>query len=139
MTTILFPCDVAYGYDALSILIVKTEAVLIGSQRYDELSESYYRASAILCGQVGETLHERVLASPEYQAMIAINQRLFREFDWLHTEGPNADAETVKTRAIETDRINGVDRPAAKRALQERWFGTVPNEVKIGYGEESKP
>ena len=131
---VLYPFDVAYCYDALSILDVKARSGRAVEHQIMAVLETYSRADSILRGQVGFERHDQVKTSEEYDRLVFLNQRLFDEFDWLHTEGPTADAEEVKARAIETDRINGVERPAAKRALQERWFGTVPTEVKIGYG-----
>ena len=131
---ILYPFDAAYCYDALSILDVKVRSGRATEHQIAAVLETYSRADAILRGQVGFERHYRIKQSEEYDRLVFLNQRLFDEFDWLHTRGVTAPAEEVKMRAIETDRINGVERPAAKRALQERWFRTVPTEVKIGYG-----
>lgn len=123
--------DIAYHYDALSILVVKRRAGAAPS-----IQQSINRFNIVLGNQVGLAKHGAILSSPEYAAMIDINQRLFSAFDWLHGEGLTATPLEVKARAIETDRMNGVDRPAAKRALQERWFpGESMMEQKIGYGK----
>ena len=126
----LLPFDIAYGYDALAILEVKRSK---GSNT--SVQESFERFHNILRGQVGESKHALILCSPEYRRLVEVNERLFDAFDWLHTAGVTAPAEEVKRQAIETDRINGVDRPATKRALQEKWFGASLTEVKLGYTE----
>lgn len=133
---ILYPQDVAKGYDDLSILEVKRRAAPLGSSQMSTLLEAYARADAILSGQVGMQRHGLIKASDHYARLVELNQQLFDAFEWLHTAGLTAPAEEVKRQAIETDRINGVDRPAAKRALQEHWFGTALTEVKLGYEEQ---
>lgn len=127
---LLYPQDAAKCYDDLSILAVKAR-----KPRPDRtVEEAIERVSVILVSQLGADKHADICRSPEYQRLIDLNQWLFDEFEWLHTEGTTADPEVVKARAIETDRVNGVDRPAAKRALQQRWFGAALTEVKLGYG-----
>lgn len=126
------PFDVAYGYDALSILVVKQR-----SGATDAILDSIRRMDEALSTQVGAAKHDTILCSREYARMIEVNQKLFEAFDWLHTKAmePEASPLTIAMQAIVTDRMNGVDRPAAKRALQERWFPGEPlTEQKIGYG-----
>lgn len=133
MTDILL-YDLAYHYDALSILYVKN-----GVKPSQTLLTSIARFEMALHHWVGREKHDQIMGSPEYKALFQVNQKLFNAFDWLHGAGLTADAEEVKAQAIETDRINGVDRPAAKRALQERWFpDQALMEVKVGYGEEQR-
>jgi hypothetical protein len=133
MTDILL-YDLAYHYDALSILYVKLEA---GSS--PTVSTSIARFETALSHWVGQEKHNQIMVSPEYKRMVEVNHQLFNAFEWLHGVGLTASAEEVKAQAIETDRINGVDRPAAKRALQERWFPDQKlMEVKVGYGEGGK-
>jgi len=122
--------DIAYHYDALSILVVKARSgaalgIACAIERFDK----------VLRAEVGAAKHDAILTSPEYRRMIEVNQKLFNAFDWLHSKGLTEAPAVVAAQAIETDRINGIERPAAKRALQERWFGGIPmTEQKIGYG-----
>lgn len=123
--------DIAYHYDAMSILEVKycqneSKTVAASLARFDD----------VLRENVGAGKHILILGSDEYARMLEVNRWLFKAFDWLHTEGLKADPREVARRAIETDRVNGVDRPAAKRALQERWFPEQPlTEQKMGYSD----
>jgi len=128
------PFDAAYGYDALAILVVKQR-----SGASDTILDSIQLMDEALSRQVGAAKHDHILISREYKRMLEVNQWLFTSFDWLHTEGLRAPAEQVKAHAIEQDRVNGVDRAAAKRALQERWFpGEALTEQKVGYGHWEK-
>lgn len=122
--------DICFHYDALSILVAKRRSGAAPS-----IQISIDRFNTVLKAQVGAAKHGAILSSPEYAEMLRVNTWLFRSFDWLHTDGLTAPAEQVKAHAIEQDRVNGVDRPAAKRALQERWFpGEDMREQKVGYG-----
>lgn len=133
---VLYPQDVAKGYDDLSILEVKTRAAKSGTAQMTALLAAYERAYTMLAGQVGVERHGYIKRSEHYARLVELNQRLFDAFEWLHTVGLTAPADEVKAQAIETDRINGVDRPAAKRALQEHWFGAPLTEVKLGYEDQ---
>lgn len=124
------PFDIAFGYDALSILVVKQR-----SGATDAIMDSIELMDEALSRQVGAAKHDAILCSREYARMIEVNQQLFNAFEWLHTKAPHAESLLVASQAMQTDRMNGVDRPAAKRALQERWFAGEPiTEQKIGYG-----
>lgn len=122
--------DMAYHYDALSILVVK----LRRGADPTVVNASIARFDATFRAVVGAAKHDAILMSPEYARMIEVNTWLFDSFEWLHTVGFTAPAEQVKAHALKQDMANGIDRPAAKRALQARWFGAPLTEQKVGYG-----
>ncbi len=131
---VYLPFDVAYGYDALAILAIKRRSATTPEAARSVDADIRLKDEA-LRDAVGVAKHDAILMSAEYRAMLIVNQWLFTSFDWLHTAGLTAPAEQVKAHALEQDRVNGVDRPAAKRALQARWFaGAELTEQKLGYG-----
>ena len=119
--------DEAYAYDMLAILTVKEEAA-----PSDESAINRESLWIDILLEVGGDIHAAVMASPEYQRMIEVNQQLFSTIDALKVPMLARDA------GADIDRLN-YQRYLAKRALQEKFFPNTPlTERKVGYTQGDK-
>ncbi len=133
--------DEAYAYDMLSILQVKNLRVLT-----EDGVRSFERLTNELSFQVGSSLHETILGSPQYETLLTINAALFDALemikrtdkhydDLVEGESPHHTSITGEWlgAAYEIDRMV-YKRYLGKRALQLTFFGDKPlMERKIGY------
>ena len=114
--------DEAVAYDMLSILSVKNKH--ISSKESSIAFEGMWMDIFI---EVGAVIHQQVMGSDEYKKLASTNQRIFSRLNDIKLREPHA------ADALFIDDSN-YRRYLAKRALQERFFPTVPlTERKIGY------
>ncbi len=121
---ITIPADEARGFDELSIATLKAMTDSSSSGMLGAHLDS-------LIEQLGMRTVDKIMASPEYAAIVALNRQVFEAINRLAEEGPWPGG---------FEEINGSkglnhQRWLAKRALQQRFFPKSPlTERKVGYG-----
>lgn len=118
--------DAAYAFDLLSILEVKKEKIL-DSKKLKKINESISIMESNLIGQIGLSLYETIVDSPEYKELLLSNLRVFESVDI--GEDINRQNE-VTPYSVAQDVLY---RYNCKQKLQEKFFqGTELLEVKKG-------
>jgi len=110
--------DEAYAFDYLSILEVKK--IFHPHKEWAEINECIKH----IIPQIGQDLFDKIYNSEEYREMVLINSETFKLVDL---------AKENKCSAKDVD-IYNYKRFKAKIALQNKFFKTIVQETKIGYG-----
>ncbi len=120
---ISIPLSEGFLYDLLSIAQVKHQRNSNNTVAYAE----YKRLHIEIADRVGDRKHIEIKGSPEYLALLIVNEQIYDRNDEIKTRPVTAED------MVYTDGKVG-ERWRAKRALQSRWF---PNEAlteqKFGY------
>lgn len=121
--TIYLAHPAGFAYDLLAIAAVKAAR----NPDNAEAKENLLLLDEAIQAQVGTLLHEQVCASPEYAALLEVNDAIYVRNDLIKTRPPTGDDMAY------TDGKVG-ERWRAKAALQAKWFpGTRFTEQKFGY------
>jgi hypothetical protein len=105
--------DEGYAFDYLSILQGKLDKRLIPAEFLE-------RCAVHLEAQLGAELFSRIMASTEYQAMLAVNAKTFDAVE-------KAKKNEIPAKVVDDCNL---ERYHAKRALQARFFNTEVTEAK---------
>lgn len=121
--TIYLKHPAGFAYDLLAIAVTKVRH----NPDNDEAKGILMELDNDIQQQVGALLHEQVCASPEYAALVLVNDDIYVRNDLIKARPPTGEDMAY------TDGKVG-DRWRAKRALQAKWFpGAAFTEQKFGY------
>ena len=124
MTIYLSHCA-GFVYDLLSIAATKVRH----NPDDNEAKGNLMMLDDEIQRQVGTLYHEQVCASPEYLALLRVNDDIYIRNDEIKVRPITADD------MVYTDGKVG-DRWRAKAALQAKWFSGSPfTEQKFGYAK----
>ena len=107
--------DEAFAFDYLSILEIKY------NKNGDKNNYNLCKEN-IIC-QIGLDNFLEIEASEEYQSLLTANLNTFNLVDAVKSD---------PCLGMEVDKSN-YERFLKKQALQKKFFGSVSNEIKIGY------
>ncbi len=121
--TFYMPRSAALVYDDIAIAAIKVRH----NPDNDEAKGVLMELDNLAQQQAGALLHEQVCASPEYRALLQVNDEIYIRNDEIKTR-----PMTGEDMAYTDGKVG--DRWRAKRALQAKWFpGSGLSEMKFGY------
>lgn len=124
--TFYMPRSAALVYDDIAIAVIKVRH----NPDNDAAKAVLMELDSLVQQQAGALLHEQVCASPEYQALLQVNDDIYVRNDLIKTRVPTGEDMAY------TDGKVG-DRWRAKRALQAKWFPAAAlTEQKFGYAAQ---
>lgn len=112
--------DEAYCFDYLSILETK---YIKTNEQNKEICGSRDACVIDIINQIGSDLYDKVINSPEYKELFNTNYKLFSVIDLAKKGGIDA---------LQIDKLN-YNRYQIKKKIQEKFFGTIVREIKLGY------
>lgn len=107
--------DEGYAFDYLSILEIKSNK--------SNNKELYNHCKENIISQVGLYNFLEIESSTEYKALLEANLNTFNLVDAVKLD---------PCLGMEVDKSN-YERFLKKQALQKKFFGSISNEIKIGY------
>jgi nitrogenase subunit NifH len=115
--------DEGYVFDILAILNVKISET--SGQTKDKIIANFQNTSQQIKDQIGESLFNTIICSDEYKELYNANKIVFELVD---------KAKTDSVKASEVD-IQNYERYLKKTRLQNKFFNSEVQEIKINYNE----
>lgn len=107
--------DESYAFDYLSILEIKS------NKNGDK--KNYNQCKENIISQIGLYEFLEIESSKEYKDLLAANLNTFNLVDTVKSD---------PCLGVEVDKSN-YERFLKKQSLQKKFFGSIGNEIKIGY------